>query len=190
VEYNNVGKIVPFIGYVNADYAGIRPSCYIDMSKTAIASGSGTKEDPYRFSAESINNNANIINTPTVRTAIGFGPNPSQYVYVKFTESSGFPFIDDANRVQVPLRKTLEKFGGKVEWDAVNKIATITENNIKVQVPIGEKYILRDGQKIEIDTAAMIVNGRTYLPIRPVVEAFDGKVRWDSVEKVVIITNT
>ena len=189
VEYDNIGKIAPFIGYVNADYSGIRPSCYIDMSKTTIASGSGTKDDPYRFSAESIYDNADVVETPTVRAAIGFGPNPSQYVYVKFTESSGFPFIDDANRVQVPLRKTIERFGGKVEWDAVNKIATITENMITVQVPVGEKYILRDGQKIETDTAAMIVNGRTYLPIRPVVEAFDGKVKWDSAEKVVIITN-
>lgn len=188
VESQNVGGIVPFFGHTTPDASGVRPACYIDMSKTAIASGSGTKDDPYRFNAKNIYNNAEVEKPAPVKVAIGVGTNPSSLLYVKYVTSTGFPFVDSANRTQVPLRQTMRLYGCKVEWDDVNKIATITENTTTVQVPIGEKYILRNGQKIETDTAAMVVNGRTYLPIRPVVEAFNGTVEWDSAAKTVIIS--
>lgn len=108
---------------------------------------------------------------------------------VTFTQSSGQPFIDSANRTQVPLRQTMEAFGCNVSWDSITKIATVSKDGTVVQVPIGKGYILKDGKMISNDTAAQIVVDRTYLPIRAVLEAFGAYVEWDSTLKTVKVTD-
>lgn len=109
---------------------------------------------------------------------------------VQFTEASGFPFIDQSNRIQVPFRQTMESFGCIVSWDAANQMAIAEKNGITVKVPIGAAYIMKDGQKISIDTAASVKDNRTYLPIRAVLEAFGAVVGWDSSTQTVIAYST
>lgn len=106
---------------------------------------------------------------------------------VVFTESSGAPFIDIASRTQVPLRITMESYGAIVSWENNTKTAIVEKDGIRVAVPAGEKYILRNGEAIKIDTAAQIKDGRTYLPIRAVVEALGGTISWDGAVKTVKI---
>lgn len=45
---------------------------------------------------------------------------------IEFTQSSGKPFVDSANRTQVPLRITMEELGAKVDWDPLLKSAIVT----------------------------------------------------------------
>lgn len=104
---------------------------------------------------------------------------------VQFTETTGAPFIDTANRTQVPFRQTMEAFGCSVSWDDINKIAIAEKNGITVEVPIGASYIIKDGVQIKNDTAALVKGGRTYLPIRAVLEAFGADVGWDSTSQTV-----
>lgn len=106
---------------------------------------------------------------------------------VEWTNSSGKPFIDLANRTQVPFRQTLEAFGADVTWDSKTMTAIATKNNITVEVPIGQEYIFRNGEKLKNDTSAIIKNNRTYLPIRAVLEAFGMHVRWDNSNQTVFV---
>ncbi|MDR7857685.1 copper amine oxidase N-terminal domain-containing protein [Tissierella sp.] len=106
---------------------------------------------------------------------------------VGFNNSSGYPFVDKNNRTLVPFRITLEKFGAKVAWDNVNNMAVAEKDNIVIKVPIGKNYIFRNDEKIVIDTVSVTKDGRTYLPIRPVIEAFNGQVTWNSKSNSVII---
>ena len=108
-------------------------------------------------------------------------------VEVAFTEESGFPFIDDANRTQVPFRVVLEQFGAMVEWDAKTRTAIATKDGIEVKVPIGEKYIYKNGVKMVNDTEALVKDGRTYLPIRSVMEAFGMDGGWDAASSRITI---
>jgi len=108
---------------------------------------------------------------------------------VRFTESSGSPFIDSANRTQVPFRQSMEAFGASVSWDSVKNMAVAVKDGVTVQVPIGASYIIRDDQKITNDTIALIKNGRTYLPIRAVLEAFGADVSWNSDTQTVVVAN-
>ncbi len=121
-------------------------------------------------------------------TAIGFTPvtlaeTPQVTINgntVIYDSDSGYPFIDSANRTQVPLRRTMEQFGCTVTWNDSIKSALIVNGNSGVGVPIGMNFIVTDmGDKIYIDTSAQIVNGRTYMPIRVVVEALGGEVSWN-----------
>lgn len=63
--------------------------------------------------------------------------------------------------------------------------------NKKLVLEVGSKYMFVNGQKKEIDpgkgTALVIKNGRTFLPIRAVIEAMGGEVKWDGSDKKVSI---
>ncbi len=109
-------------------------------------------------------------------------------VKVEFNDDLGFPFIDENSRTQVPFRATLEKYGAQIDWNNESRIAIATKGDIVVEVPIDENYIVKNGEKTTVDTAARIVNGRTYLPIRAVLEAFGSEVQWDSQLNTVVIT--
>lgn len=107
--------------------------------------------------------------------------------FVEFKADDGVPFIDNAGRVQVPLRKTAESYGCSVKWDSSSKTAYISKNGKEVEVPIGKNYIVSDGTKKETDTAALISVGRIYMPIRAVISEFGADVHWNFVNHNVII---
>lgn len=107
---------------------------------------------------------------------------------VEFNDELGFPFLDENYRTQVPFRATLEKFGAEVDWNGETRTAVAAKGDMIVEVPIDENYIIKNGEKIAVDTSARIVNGRTYLPIRAVITAFGSDVEWDSKLNTVVIT--
>jgi len=109
---------------------------------------------------------------------------------VQFSEQSGSPFIDENSRTQVPFRATMEKFGATVSWDNDKRTAIAEKDNITVEVPVGQHYIIKDGTKIQNDTAALIKDSRTYLPIRAVLEAFGADVSWDQQSQTVVVTSS
>ena len=67
-------------------------------------------------------------------------------------------------------------------------MAIAEKDGVRVEVPIGQAYLLRNGQRVDLDTVAQIRNTRTFLPIRPVVEAFGAAVTWDGGNRQVLIT--
>jgi len=108
---------------------------------------------------------------------------------VMFDESLGIPFIDENGRTLVPFRTTLETFGASVSWDPSNNTAIARKDDVTIIVPISQKYILKNGVKIETDTAAQLKNGRTYLPIRAVLEAFGCEVSWNQNTNTVLVNS-
>lgn len=109
--------------------------------------------------------------------------------FVVFSQETGYPFLDENKRTQVPLRAAMEAFGCQVSWDAGQSVAIVEKNGIKVQVPVGQNYIKKDNLEIFNDTKALLKNNRVYLPIRAVVEAFGAEVGWNQETDTVIITS-
>lgn len=99
---------------------------------------------------------------------------------VAFTSESGKPFVDVNGRTQVPLRVVMEQYGCDVKWDSMSSTAIITKGSTTVTVPIGKGYITVNGKNVPMDTAALVQDGHTYLPIRAVLEAFGANVKWDN----------
>lgn len=108
---------------------------------------------------------------------------------VKFTSELGQPFIDENSRTQVPLRAVMEAFDCNVDWDNDARIASVKSGSTEVKVPIDARYILVNDRVVENDTAAVIINDRTYLPIRAVLEAFGAGVAWDNDKRTVIVNS-
>lgn len=98
---------------------------------------------------------------------------------VSFSQGSGFPYLDSANRTQVPFRQTMEQFGATVGWDQASQTVTAEKDGITVKIPIGTNYIYKNNVVIYNDTVSIINDRRTYLPIRVVLEAFGAKVNWN-----------
>lgn len=100
------------------------------------------------------------------------------------------PFIKDG-RTMVPLRFIAEAFGANVEWIPETKGINITlelksaVHTIGLQV--GNPTAIVDGQVVTLDVAPVIVNGRTFVPIRFIAESFGAKVDWNSLYQTVII---
>ena len=109
-------------------------------------------------------------------------------VPVTYDDSYGYPFVDGNSRTQVPFRRTMETFGCAVSWNRWTRTATAKKDGVTVDVPIGQNHILVNGTKVPIDSAALIRDGRTYLPIRAVAEAFGAMVTWDRQTSTVAIT--
>lgn len=106
---------------------------------------------------------------------------------VVFQSGYGEPFIDANSRTLVPFRVVMEAFGAEVSWDGGANMAVVIKGDTTVQVPIGESYILVNGVPVPNDTSAMILDGRTYLPIRAVLEAFGAGVSWNNDTRTVAV---
>ncbi|MDD3023581.1 MAG: peptidoglycan DD-metalloendopeptidase family protein [Syntrophomonadaceae bacterium] len=106
---------------------------------------------------------------------------------VEFCGHTGIPFIDSNHRTQVPLRITMESLGAEVDWNQDTQTVVVKKDDIMVEVPIGKYYILKNGQQIPNDTVAAIRGGRTFIPIRAVLEAFGTEVGWEKETQTVTI---
>jgi len=115
-------------------------------------------------------------------------------VPVEFTQESGSPFIDENNKVQVPLRQTLEAFGATVEWHSEARTVIAEKDGITVWVPIDtnhiyKSYMYRRPMRITNDTTSVIVDGRTYLPIGLVFNALGADVSWDGANRTIMVVS-
>ena len=101
------------------------------------------------------------------------------------------PFIDSNGRTQVPARFIAEKLGANVTWDGKEKKAVFEKGSKKLVLYIGKAEYELNGEQKKMDTAALLISGRTFVPARYVAEAFDAKVSWDpDIRTVYINTNS
>ena len=89
------------------------------------------------------------------------------------------PFIDKNGRTQVPIAALAQILNVETEWDGNTKTAYIKKDNAKVKITIGDNKIYINDTETIMDTAAIIVNDRTFVPIRYVAEVFNFDVKWD-----------
>ncbi|MBE5938728.1 MAG: copper amine oxidase N-terminal domain-containing protein [Lachnospiraceae bacterium] len=101
------------------------------------------------------------------------------------------PFIDADGRTQIPVRDFCEQLGCSVTWIPENQkvlVSTVTEEENKVNggaggdsfsFIIGERQYTINGTKYDMDTAAQIINNRTYVPLRYLAEAMNYYVAYN-----------
>ncbi len=99
-----------------------------------------------------------------------------------------FPVIIN-NRTLLPLRKVSEEFGAEVNWIGGEKgEISIKYGDYDLTLWIGEEYIISNGMTVEIDSAPIIIDGRTYLPIKFIAYEFGWDVLWNENEKTVTVS--
>ena len=88
----------------------------------------------------------------------------------------------------VPLRAVMEAMGGTVTWNDIFQIANIDIGGNRLNIRIGEPFMMLNGMVSYLTCPAIEYNNRLMLPIRSVVEAIGGKVVWKENEKRINIT--
>lgn len=91
------------------------------------------------------------------------------------------------NRTLVPIRTVIEALGGKIGWEAPKNLVTIEYNGIRIELTINSRKIVVNGSSKDNDVAPEIINGRTFLPLRFLLENLGFHVEWDPVAKTVTI---
>lgn len=100
------------------------------------------------------------------------------------------PFIDAHNRTMVPLRPVADAMGLEVDWNANSREASFTDGSKTIFFYIGSSNAYTsEFHSIVMNTEAVIVDGRTYAPIRYLAEFFGYRVNWDGSTRTVIITS-
>lgn len=97
---------------------------------------------------------------------------------VDSTNANVKPYIKDG-RTLVPVRFISESIGAEVDWDQQNSKVTVRLNNKVVELVIGNKTMKVGDKNEALDVAPEISEGRTYLPLRSLVEALGKKVFYD-----------
>lgn len=99
------------------------------------------------------------------------------------------PIIRDG-RTLVPLRGVFEQMGATVVWNAGSRTVSANSGSTQVSLPIGSRYAIVDGQQLTLDVPAMIVGGRTLVPLRFIAESLGADVDWNAASRTVVIASS
>ena len=89
------------------------------------------------------------------------------------------PPVIKGGRTLIPVRAITEGFGANVEWNTETQQVTITKGEKVIILIIGSDTAVVNGEEIQIDSKSEILNGRTVVPLRFIIENFGLKVEWD-----------
>lgn len=95
--------------------------------------------------------------------------------------------INQNGRVLVPMRKLFESLGAEVEWNGETRTVSVERGQTRVELPIGKETARINGKTVKIDVPAVIVDGRTMVPVRFISQALGAKVWWDAASQSVHI---
>lgn len=92
-------------------------------------------------------------------------------------KSDSAPFIE-RGRTMVPLRFIAESFGFEVDWDPEESRINVGHKGTgdKIILTVGSTTATVNGTQCQLDVPPQIVGGRTFLPIRFIVEAIGARV--------------
>ncbi len=129
-----------------------------------------------------------VIAAAALGAAVNAGPAISIVIDGETVQTDTPPQITAEGRTIVPLRVISETMGANVIWEQEEKKVTAEKNGRILELKIGDKTIYNDGEPMEIDSPAQIVNGRTMVPVRVISESFGCQVGWDGDTKTVYVT--
>ena len=91
-------------------------------------------------------------------------------------------------RLLAPVRYLADALGAQTTWDAARRTVSILRGNTALELAIGSAALNDNGRVGWMDTAPVIINGRTYFPIRYIAEAFGYTVLWDANSQAVTVS--
>ncbi|MDF2679256.1 MAG: copper amine oxidase [Brevibacillus sp.] len=93
------------------------------------------------------------------------------------------------SRTLVPIRPIAESLGFDVDWNEKTRTVTINKGTNNVRLVVTQKIAKKNGQTINLDVPAQIINQRTMVPVRFIAEALTYNVNWDQATQTVLIAD-
>lgn len=89
------------------------------------------------------------------------------------------PPVIKSGRTVIPVRAITRGFGAELTWNPETQQVTISKGDTLINLSIDSNTAIVNGEEIVLDSKAEIINNRTYVPLRFVLEALELKVKWD-----------
>lgn len=105
---------------------------------------------------------------------------------ITFEDPEALPKIMN-DRTMLAARAFYEKIGAKVDWNGKDRTVTVTKDKDKIVLKIDSNKALVNGKEVALDSPAVIVKNKTYIPVRFVSEAFGYKVKYDKNDGMPIV---
>lgn len=112
--------------------------------------------------------------------------NSNVHLFIDGKEKKADIILKD-DRTFVPIRFISESMNYNVDYDAATKGIKISKGNETMDLQVGSKEFVKDGQRGQMDVEAFINNDRTFVPLRFIGEAFSKEVGWHQDSRSVYI---
>lgn len=99
------------------------------------------------------------------------------------------PFVDERDRVLVPIRFVSEALGALVDWENESRTAVIKQGNDEIHYTVYQPMAYLNGEMMNMDTYGILKDERTLVPIRFISELLGCTVVWDENTSTVVITS-
>ena len=124
-------------------------------------------------------------------TVSAFAATPTVYVDGEKLVTDVEPFIEE-DRTMVPMRAIFEAVGASVTWDQDTKTVISIKNSETTQnvvvLQIGNTSAFVNSESVALDVPAKVINDRTFVPLRFVMESLDANVDWNPDTFTVTVT--
>lgn len=108
----------------------------------------------------------------------------------KYLSPDVAPFISNSS-TYVPIRFISEALNiNDITWNPSSNSVTIKYNNKTLVLFVNKNYAYLNNEYIKLENNALIVNSRTFIPVRFVSNCFDANVEWDDNNQTVIINSS
>jgi Copper amine oxidase N-terminal domain. len=97
------------------------------------------------------------------------------------------PVLTESGRTLVPMRKIFESMGASLNWVQETNTVTATKGAVTIVLKINENTATKNGTEVSLDQPAILLNGRTMVPVRFIGEALGAKVEWIAASRTVRI---
>lgn len=91
------------------------------------------------------------------------------------------------DRTMVPFRKILEELDAEVNYNADGQYVTAKNSETEITMQIGSTAATVNGESVEMDTAPVIIDGSTLIPVRYISEFLGAEVSWNGSNSTVTI---
>jgi hypothetical protein len=135
--------------------------------------------------------------TKTIVLTIGSSHMLVNNVSQKVDATSNAAPIVIKGRTLLPIRAIIEQMGGTLAWDQTQKLVTINLGTKTIKITINQSVAqIKDSSVSEawsnctLDVPAMIIQGRTFVPLRFVAENSGATVAYNGTLKTITLTFT
>ena len=117
--------------------------------------------------------------------------------YVEFNDDMGYPTLINGV-TYIPVRVVSETFNANVSYYQEYGFIYISKHGQRLRIIVGSDNLdvvsdlespLSSNYDLKMNAKAFIQNGRTYIPLRAIFEAFGADVKWDQSTMTVIVTD-
>jgi hypothetical protein len=103
---------------------------------------------------------------------------------------SDVPPVIAAGRVLVPLRGVFQQLGAVVTWDPATQMVLAARGDTSISLRIGDPQAHINGEPTLMDVPALLMSGRTMVPLRFLSQALGSQVSWDAASTTVRIASS